>query len=181
MSFIADAPIAIIQTDLKYTIYEVNAATCILFKKPRKEMIDKILPSLIGSDNRFAAMFEDPETTAVVEGKIIGVNEGKIDVRVQVSKNGESYCWFIENRTEINQLKTHLNNLKRLPREYGHDINNLLTVILSAAQMIQFDTPEDHELQEDISDIIKASNRAAARCCGLRRAPTPRLGACPPS
>ena len=163
MSFIAEAPIAIVQTNLKFTIEEVNAATCILFKKTRQEIIGKNLLSLLGKDERLASMFIDPETSAVAEGTISGDNGRKLNVRVQVSKHLGSYCWFIENRTEINQLKAQLEGLKKLPREYGHDINNLLTVILSAAQMIQFDTPEDHELQEDISDIIKASNRAAAQ------------------
>ena len=54
--------------------------------------------------------FSSAESFAMIRG-------GHIDLSIlgalQVSKNGESYCWFIENRTEINQLKTHLNNLKR--------------------------------------------------------------------
>ena len=163
MSFISDAPIAIVQTDLEYTIHEVNAAACILFKKPVSKILGLQLPSLLKPDEHFIAMFEDPQTSPVAEGTINGLADSKIFVRVQVTKAEEQYSWFIENRTEIEVLKNKLDDLKRLPREYGHDINNLLTVILSAAQMIQFDTPEDHELQEDISDIIKASNRAAAQ------------------
>ena len=50
---------------------------------------------------------------------------------------------------------------RTFPKEYGHNINNLLTVILSAAQLIEMDIEEDSPLHEDLSDITTAANRAA--------------------
>jgi len=108
-------------------------------------------------------IFEDPESNPIAEGNLITSSGTSVPVRISVSHQSEKLCWYIENRQEIHKLKDKIDTLGSLPREYGHDINNLLTVILSATQMIQFDLEEESPIHEDLEDIIIASNRAAAK------------------
>ena len=165
MNFQDDAPIAILFTDLQYNIQYANSAACILLRNAPENLINQNLTSLICSSNTdsFHAIFDDPESNPVAEGNIQTANHPSIPVRLSVSHQEEKLCWYVENRQEILHLKNKIESLRALPQEYGHDINNLLTVILSATQMIQFDTEESNPIHEDLHDIIVASNRAAAK------------------
>ena len=137
MTFLDDAPIAILLTNKDFKITYANAAACILFKKDTTQLLGALLPSFIKANDqqRFDCMLEDPETIPLTEGKLQISSSEDINICLQVSSVSNEYCWYIENKTQITKLQNKLSSLKRLPREYGHDINNLLTVILSAAQI----------------------------------------------
>ncbi len=50
----------------------------------------------------------------------------------------------------------------RVARGIVHDFNNLLSVVLSYSRMILSDLPGDHPVREDVGEIHKAGERAAA-------------------
>ena len=57
-------------------------------------------------------------------------------------------------------LKERLDGLKVLPRTFGHEINNFLTVIGSAAESIQTESSNDW-VREDAESILIMTQRAA--------------------
>jgi two-component system cell cycle sensor histidine kinase/response regulator CckA len=50
----------------------------------------------------------------------------------------------------------------RLAGGIAHDFNNLITAILGYASLVQASMPEDDPAQDDVSEISRAANRAAA-------------------
>ena len=133
----------------------------------------KSLPDLVGKAlDSFAseesidilnAMIDEPIATPQADIYLNTNYHSALPVRIYVTATDQTMCWYIENRLEQTESKIQLERLRNLPREYGHDINNLLTVILSAAQMMQSDLEEDSPLREDLDDIIHAGNRAASQ------------------
>ena len=89
------------------------------------------------------------------------VREGVIrHVRCTVLLDGEVLTWSFEDIHELTHLRTEAKALQTLPKEYGHEMNNFLTVIGSAAEGIQLDATEPL-MKEDAEAIISMTERAA--------------------
>lgn len=89
------------------------------------------------------------------------VREGVIrHVRCTVLLDREVLTWSFEDIHELTHLRTESKALQTLPKEYGHEMNNFLTVIGSAAEGIQLDATEPL-MKEDAEAIISMTERAA--------------------
>ena len=163
--FLNDAPIAIVTTHRDQQIISANNACCALLHRNMSDLIGKSLDSFSNKDSApiIQNMASDPISTPQADIFLKTDLHSALPVRIHVTATDNKMCWYIENRLEQAEARMHLDRLRNLPREYGHDINNLLTVILSAAQMIQFDIDDDSPLREDLDDIIHAGNRAASQ------------------
>ncbi|MEC8380254.1 MAG: PAS domain-containing protein [Myxococcota bacterium] len=162
---IEDAPIGIIKTNRSLAIEEANAPALSLLGLNPEEYHHFSLSEFFKGEQieRFSSMFSDPEATPQKSG-FIHDGDKRRKVRISVSLIGDTdLIWYIEDRHETWTLEQEINTYRRLPREYGHDMNNLLTVILSASQMLKYDLDENSPLLEDIADIADAANRAAAQ------------------
>jgi PAS domain S-box-containing protein len=90
-------------------------------------------------------------------GKVVGISHFYRDLSDQIRA-----------REENEQLKERLNQSQRLETVgqlaggIAHDFNNLLAVILNCADFVQEDVPEDSPVHEDVLEIRRAAERAAA-------------------
>jgi hypothetical protein len=91
----------------------------------------------------------------------IEVHEGAVmHVQCTVLTNEDRLMWSFEDIHELVQTQEQLKSLKMLPQEYGHEINNCLTVIGSAAEGIKMDALEELMI-EDADAILSMTDRAA--------------------
>ncbi len=89
------------------------------------------------------------------------VREGVIrHLLCTVLMDGDVLTWSFEDIHELTHLRTESKALQTLPKEYGHEMNNFLTVIGSAAEGIQLDATEPL-MKEDAEAIISMTERAA--------------------
>ena len=89
------------------------------------------------------------------------VREGVIrHLRCTVLTDGAVLTWSFEDIHELTHLRTEAKALQILPKEYGHEMNNFLTVIGSAAEGILLDATEPL-MKEDAEAIISMTERAA--------------------
>ena len=164
-SFFQDAPIPILCTDREGTIIYANARMESILQKSKtllqqtaiQEHIVPVQHTVIDS------MLSDPALHPQAKVQFF---RGKQDIAVldvSISQNENSIMWFCEDNRKIEQLEKEKKQLQTLPKEYGHSINNLLTVILSATQLIEMDLEEESEIYQDIQDISEAALRAAAQ------------------
>lgn len=161
-----DAPVGIIVTNRDLQLLRLNPKASFLLKIDPDTHSKYQLSDFLMADEleRFYSMFSDPEATPTKSGFIHkGSNRRLVRFTVSIPEDGAELIWYVEDQHEKWVLQNQIDSLRRLPREYGHDMNNLLTVIISAAQMIELDLENDDEIREDIQDIITASNRAAAQ------------------
>jgi PAS domain S-box-containing protein len=90
-------------------------------------------------------------------GKVLGISHFYRDLSNQIRA-----------REENEQLKERLNQSQRLETVgqlaggIAHDFNNLLAVILNCADFVEEDVPEDSPAHEDVLEIRRAAERAAA-------------------
>ena len=73
--------------------------------------------------------------------------------------NGKQ-AWMIENAEELYKTKARLQQLQVLPREYGHEINNFLTVIGSMVEVMHMEA-QTQVMEQDTEAILSIVNRAA--------------------
>jgi nitrogen fixation/metabolism regulation signal transduction histidine kinase len=161
-----DAPVGIIVTNRDLQILRLNPKASYLLKTDPDTHTQYRLSDFLKADQleRFSSMFSDPEATPTKSGFIHeGSNRRLVRFTVSIPEGSSELIWYLEDQHEKWVLQNQIDSFRRLPREYGHDMNNLLTVIISAAQMIELDLTNDDEILEDIRDIITASNRAAAQ------------------
>ena len=91
------------------------------------------------------------------DGRIVGVSIFYHDMRQ-----------LLEDRAEKEQLQLRLQQSQRLETVgqlaggIAHDFNNLLAVILNYADFLKDDLPEGHAAREDVEEIHRAAERAAA-------------------
>src|SRR5262249_2923515 len=70
--------------------------------------------------------------------------------------------------TEVRRAEAQLHQankmdaIGRLASGIVHDFNNLLSVVLSYSRMVLSDLPGDHPVRDDVSEIHRAGERAAA-------------------
>ena len=89
------------------------------------------------------------------------VREGVIrHMRCTVLMDGNLLTWSFEDVHELTLLREEAKTLQTLPKEYGHEMNNFLTVIGSAAEGIQLDATEPL-MKEDAEAILSMTERAA--------------------
>ena len=89
------------------------------------------------------------------------IREGVIrHVRCTVLIDGDHLTWSFEDIHELTHLRTEAKALQTLPQEYGHEMNNFLTVIGSAAEGIHLDAT-DALMKEDAEAILSMTERAA--------------------
>ena len=89
------------------------------------------------------------------------VREGVIrHMRCTVLMDGDLLTWSFEDVHELTLLREKAKTLQTLPKEYGHEMNNFLTVIGSAAEGIQLDATEPL-MKEDAEAILSMTERAA--------------------
>lgn len=162
--FLEDAPFGILRTKRSLELIELNPSAGMLLKVNPDEHHGRFLNEFFSEDEfeRFSSMFADPEATPTKAG-FIHKGKSRHPIQLSVSITNEYLIWYIEDRHQEWKYKNKINDLRSLPREYGHDMNNLLTVILSASQLMQMDLAESNPLHEDLRDIIEAANRAAAQ------------------
>ena len=90
----------------------------------------------------------------------IEIDEGAVShVRCTVLTSEDCLMWSFEDIHELVQTQEQLQSLKMLPQEYGHEINNFLTVISSAAEEIKMDATEELMI-EDADAILSMTDRA---------------------
>ena len=89
------------------------------------------------------------------------IREGVIrHLRCTVLMDGDVLTWSFEDIHELTHLRTEAKALQTLPKEYGHEMNNFLTVIGSAAEGIHLDATEPL-MKEDAQAILSMTERAA--------------------
>ena len=103
--------------------------------------------------------FEDAQTI----GRLIHSDGQSLCAEMTVIRDDEQLCWYLRDQDEKIRLKRELDSYRTLPKEYGHDINNLLSVIISSSELALLDIEPDSQLQEDVSDILEAGYRAASQ------------------
>ena len=81
-------------------------------------------------------------------------------MRCTVLMDGDLLTWSFEDVHELTLLREEAKTLQTLPKEYGHEMNNFLTVIGSAAEGIQLDATEPL-MKEDAEAILSMTERAA--------------------
>jgi PAS domain S-box-containing protein len=85
-----------------------------------------------------------------------------------VEGRAEGRVWSFRDVTEHRRLQQELlqsqklEAVGRLAGGIAHDFNNLLTTILGYSELLLRGRPDDAELQEDVGEIRKASERAAS-------------------
>ena len=174
-TFLLEAPIAIVWTDLNGNIFRANPAACQYLGNSEAQLCEMNIAMFSHPDEprQFQNMFSDPQSAPYRLGRLQDCQQRDRYVRLSVSVENEECCWFLESRDEKEHLQQELKTLAHLPRAYGHDMNNLLTVILSAAEMIRMDFGDDLNLSEhtatldylkdDLNDILIAAQRATAQ------------------
>ena len=170
-TFLIEAPIAIVWTDLNGNIIRANPPACQYLGGSEAQLCELNIAMFSHPEEprQFQNMFSDPESAPYRLGRLQDCKQRDRYVRLSVSVEEEECCWFLESRDEIEQMQQELRTLGHLPRAYGHDMNNLLTVILSAAEMIKMDFGDDLNLEhkatldylkDDLNDILIAAQRA---------------------
>ena len=117
-------------------------------------MVSSFLP-FIRKDytDRYLEALKEPELYPTLQLFIKNNQDADIPVQLTINPVEDGLLWYIEDRSEAFNLALEQKRLQNFPKEYGHNINNLLTVILSATQLIEMDIEEDSELHVDLKDI----------------------------
>jgi len=157
-----EAPIAVMQSDSKGRILFVNGMMESMLQMQKNNILGGLIFDHIQRKDhpQIHQILRDP---ILCPQALLGVKKGDqtIQVTTSVSPIEQNLLWFWEDNTILQTLEKENQRYQTFPKEYGHNINNLLTVILSAAQLIEMDIEEDSPLQEDLDDITTAANRAA--------------------
>jgi PAS domain S-box-containing protein len=158
-----DSPLAMLLTSDDLKITQVNPRAVSYFGD--LQLVGKNLRDLIWPEDReiFSHILDDPVSTAFQIGRLKHYSGHKLYSCLQVSANKGTQCWYIVEQDEVQGLRAELDTYKSLPKEYGHNINNLLTVIISACELAIMDLNGEPSIKEDLNDILTASYRAASQ------------------
>lgn len=160
-----DAPFPIVHTQMNGEILFCNASCERLLQLQSKAFLHKPISALFPSHvhAQLDQMIQDPELLPFIKANIPLTQQTlEIELFVQAQPTGNLF-WYFKDHTKYNELLREKERGQTLPRKYGHDINNLLTVIISAAQLIEMDLEENSPFHEDIADITEAAHRAATQ------------------
>ncbi len=151
-------PLLLVVTDLRGRIVEYSPLAEETFHLVRKTLMQEYF-----YEKDALKVMEILQSCEPIVGEAlrIEVQEGVVlHVRCTVRTSGDRLAWSFENIQDLVESQHRLQSLKMLPKEYGHEINNFLTVIGSAAEGIKMDATEPL-LLEDAEAILSMTERAA--------------------
>ena len=159
-----DSPFPIIHTNLDGLFIYCNATCERILRIQGAYWKEKSIVALFPKDQQshIGQLIVDPELFPHVE-LILPLENQVLELDIFVQKISDGLLWFIKDQTKYNELIREKKRNQTIPQKYGHDINNFLTVIISASQLIEMDLEPDSPFHEDIADILEASHRAAVQ------------------
>ena len=160
-----EAPVAILFTDLNGSVLFSNAQSLVLLKTTKEDLLVSSFHPFIRKDYvpKYLEALNEPELYPTLQLFIKNNQDTDIPVQITINPIEDGLLWYIEDRSELFNLYLEHKRLQNFPKEYGHNINNFLTVILSATQLIEMDLEESSEIHVDLKDITDAAYRAAAQ------------------
>lgn len=175
----ASAPDAILSVDLDGSVSECNPAAEELFDLDDVDLAALTFDDVMSSfGDEEGAPFENlsgkltwgRESVHSVEctGRRSGGSEFPAEVSVSRVEGvgSEGFIVFVRDISERMRVETQLRDsqkleaIGRLAGGVAHDFNNLLTVIHGYAEFAKAETPASGQLNDDVDEIIKASDRA---------------------
>ena len=157
--FLFDNPINIVISSLDGTIEEQNQKALNCFgDQSGSNIIELIHPS---HRSELSEIVEFPDSSAC-QTYFTSQKGQHFFARLTASVEGKQICWFIEDQQDSVELQKKMEAYKSIPSDYGHELNNLLTIIISACDLILMST-EDESIIEDTQNILETSCRAATR------------------
>lgn len=177
-TYIISAPYGVFVTDEKNNFQQVNPSACRMTGYDELELLARGLPDLLFEENREEGFIYLQEL--IREGK----SQGELRVQTKSGKKrwfsvsavkiaNSRYLGFCSDITEGKQAEEEREKLQvqliqsqkmeavgTLAGGIAHDFNNILGAILGYAEMIRDDCPADSRVVHDISQVIKAGNRA---------------------
>jgi len=171
------SPISIVITDPDGNIEYVNPKFCILTGYSQEELLGKnprILKTGYTTKQEYAQLWNTIKNGEVWQGIFRNVKKNgdffweNATISPIFGPNGEiqNFLGVKEDITEKMTLQEQLQHsqkmeaMGRLAGGIAHDFNNILTVIMGTAQLLHHEMLDD-STQDSLSEIIKASNRAA--------------------
>jgi PAS domain S-box-containing protein len=177
-TYIMSAPYGVFVTDEKNNFQQVNPSACRMTGYEEFELLAKGLPDLLFE--------EDSKEDLLYFQNLIskGNSQGELCVQTKSGKKRwfsvsavkiatSRYLGFSYDITERKQAEKEREKLQvqliqsqkmeavgTLAGGIAHDFNNILGAILGYAEMIRDDRPADSRVVHDISQVIKAGNRA---------------------
>lgn len=157
-SFYQDHPVAFVVTDLQGVIQQYNSWASQLLDISEERYIQEYF-----FEKDAQKLIETLQSCEPIYGEVLrfeGAHNQVLHLRCTALISGGVFTWMFENVGDLISLKEKLSELEILPREFGHEINNFLTVIGSAAEAIFTDTQEAIS-KEDAESILIMTSRAA--------------------
>ena len=174
------APVGIVHADLDGQWLRVNQHLCNLLGYSRAELQSTAVQALVRSEDTdddaasFRRMAAGTLDRHVIDEKQYRRRDGslvwaRVNISVHRDAEGEAqhFISVIEDVTEQRILEAQLRQagkmdaIGRLASGVAHDFNNLLTVILGFAAIVNEDVAIAQKHGRDLSEIIKAAERAA--------------------
>ncbi len=172
------SPISIVITDTNGTIEYINPKFCDISGYRPEELIGRnprVLKSGYTTRSEYQKIYETLNNGEVWQGTFRNVKKDgsfyweSATISPIFGANGEitNYLGLKEDITEKIALQAQLEHsqkmeaMGRLAGSISHDFNNILTVIMGTAQLLQHDMVDD-VTKESLDEIVKASNRAAS-------------------
>lgn len=157
--FLWDSPLAIIITNHSGSILECNAKAHSYFGRRHLENIQDLFST--DSQFDFDEILKFPEKTTY-EGYFNTQQNQAFLAHLSASINKDQICWYIQNKQKQIELENAVEQYQNIPTEFGHELNNLLTIIISATELINMDSYDERH-SRDIENILTASFRATSR------------------
>lgn len=151
-------PISFVTTDMQGKILHFNPWASQLLNVEVNEFIQNYF---FEEDARM--LIETMQSSELIFGEVLRFESSVnsiLHMRCTSIQEGNYLTWMFEHVSDLVSLKERLDSLKVLPRTFGHEINNFLTVIGSAAESIQSETTSDW-VREDAESILMMTQRAA--------------------
>ncbi len=168
---------AILVTNIQGTVVEVNRAAEVLYSRPRAEFVGRLFFDLLVADERekvrrrFEAVVagrapEAQETIALAaDGRAVPIEISGSLVEIGGERLMLAIVRDVSERKLLEEQFRQAQKMEAVGRLAGgvaHDFNNLLTVILGYSDVLNSELPEGHSLHQEVEQIRKAGERAAA-------------------
>ncbi len=157
-SFYQDHPVAFVVTDLQGVVRQFNPWAGQLLDISQDQYIQEYF-----FEDDAQILIQTLQSCDPIYGQVLrfeGAQDQILHLRCTAVVRDGCFTWMLENVADLISTKEKLAGLKIIPREFGHEINNFLTVIGSAAEAIFSDTQESIS-REDAESILIMTNRAA--------------------
>lgn len=157
--FLKDSPLVIITTDHRGFVYQYNTKATLYFGR----ILAKNIQDLFAPDSQFniSEMLEAPCNTTH-KGYFQKQHNQIFFADVSKSQTPKIICWYILDQQKHVDLNNTIQQYQNIPREFSHELNNLLTVIISASELLRFEF-QNEQILEDTDNILRASYRATTR------------------